>query len=66
MKLLISLVIGLSVGFGAGYAVFHQEVDKRMTITLNDADKMPPEQVRRILSNTWCEQIGRQTIQCKI
>lgn len=66
MKLLIALVIGLSVGFGTGYLVFHSESEKYQTVTLSDVDKMQPAQVREILSNKGCEKVSHQTIQCKI
>ncbi|WP_063664847.1 hypothetical protein [Aliivibrio fischeri] len=66
MKLLIALVVGLSIGFGTGYMVFHAEVEKHVTITLNDVDKMQLEDIREILTNKSCEKISHQTIQCKI
>lgn len=66
MKRLIALLIGLSVGFGSGYLVFYKEVEKPITLTLNDVDKVPVEQIQEILTNKGCEKISHQTIQCKI
>lgn len=66
MKLFVGIVVGLSVGFGAGYSMF--KVEKQTTLTFSDVDQMQPEQVREILTNKGCKKISHQTIQiqCEI
>lgn len=63
--ILSALIVGLAVGFGAGYLFFYEDQPQWLTATLSHVDQIPVDTKRQLLEDLPCIQVTPDTIECK-